>query len=150
MTAEGKVIIFVNDREKIKPVAAFLYRIIGQHAIAVLHGEMLQPERYSYIEKFRKNINVLLTTNVGARELDTAEVRNVINYYAATNRDNHIHRIGRNGRAGQSGIAYTLLTKEDEAFAKIILPTLTSDENKKQICEFYFITTLSITEAKKS
>uniref|UniRef100_A0AC35FK16 ATP-dependent RNA helicase n=1 Tax=Panagrolaimus sp. PS1159 TaxID=55785 RepID=A0AC35FK16_9BILA len=137
MMAEGKVIIFVNNREKIKPVAAFLYRTIGQHAIAVLHGEMLQPERYSNIEKFRKNINVLLTTNVGARGLDIAEVRNVINYDAANNRDIHIHRIGRTGRAGQSGIAYTLLTKEDEAFAKNILSTLTSDENRKQVCEFY-------------
>uniref|UniRef100_A0AC34F9P3 ATP-dependent RNA helicase n=1 Tax=Panagrolaimus sp. ES5 TaxID=591445 RepID=A0AC34F9P3_9BILA len=123
----------------IKPVAAFLYRTIGQSAIAVLHGDMLQPERYSNIEKFRKDINVLLTTNVGARGLDIAEVRNVINYDAANNRDIHIHRIGRTGRAGQSGFAYTLLTKEDEAFAKNILSTLTSDENRKQICEFYGI-----------
>uniref|UniRef100_A0A914YG04 ATP-dependent RNA helicase n=1 Tax=Panagrolaimus superbus TaxID=310955 RepID=A0A914YG04_9BILA len=139
MMSEGKVIIFVNNIEKIKPVAAFLYRTIGQSAISVLHGDMLQPERYSNIEKFRKDINVLLTTNVGARGLDIAEVRNVINYDAANNRDIHIHRIGRTGRAGQSGVAYTLLTKEDEAFAKNILSTLTSDENRKQICEFYGI-----------
>uniref|UniRef100_A0A914PXH0 ATP-dependent RNA helicase n=1 Tax=Panagrolaimus davidi TaxID=227884 RepID=A0A914PXH0_9BILA len=88
-----------------------------------------------------KNINVLLTTNVEARGLDIAEVRNVTNYDAANNRDFHIHRTGGTGRGGQSSIAHTHLTKEDEAFAKNVLSTLTSDENREQICEFYFSTT---------
>ena len=56
----------------------------------------------------------MIATNVASRGLDIPSIKTVINYDCAKDKDDHIHRVGRTGRAGdKSGVAYTLITKND-------------------------------------
>lgn len=54
---------------------------------------------------------------ISARGLDIPSIRTVVNYDVARDIDTHTHRIGRTGRAGEKGVAYTLLTTKDTSFA---------------------------------
>uniref|UniRef100_A0A7E4VNA5 ATP-dependent RNA helicase n=1 Tax=Panagrellus redivivus TaxID=6233 RepID=A0A7E4VNA5_PANRE len=134
MAREGKVIIFVNKIEKVKQVVEFL-RSITKIEIGELHGNMHQYDRTTSLQKFRDNVDVLVTTNVGSRGLDIVQVQHVVNYDAAGNVDTHIHRIGRTGRASESGTATTLLTKADNLFVKALLPSLKSDPEALRVFE---------------
>ena len=72
-------------------------------------------------ERFKKDeINILVASDVAARGLDVKGVSHVINFDVPWQPDDYIHRIGRTGRAGAKGIAYTLATREDsDAIAAI-------------------------------
>ena len=66
------------------------------------------------MNKFRNgNVRFLVATDVAARGLDISNLDFIINYDVAQNYDSHIHRIGRTARAGSSGFAFTLVSKED-------------------------------------
>lgn len=83
-----------------------------------LHGDLMQHERERVLRDFRANkFNVLVATDVAARGLDIKTVKNVVNFDVARDIDSHVHRIGRTGRAGEKGTAYTLITKKDDKFA---------------------------------
>lgn len=57
-------------------------------------------------------VNILIATNVASRGLDIPSIKTVINYDPSKDKEDHIHRIGRTGRAGdKDGVAYTLITK---------------------------------------
>lgn len=65
-----------------------------------------------------------VATDVAARGLDIPHIRTVINFDTARDIDTHTHRIGRTGRAGMQGTAYTLLTERDKEFAGHIVRNL--------------------------
>ena len=66
-----------------------------------MHGDMSQSERNEVINKFKKReMSVLVATDVAARGLDIPHIRTVINYDVARDIDTHTHRVGRTGRAG--------------------------------------------------
>ncbi|RWS16940.1 ATP-dependent RNA helicase DDX42-like protein, partial [Leptotrombidium deliense] len=65
----------------------------------------------------RKEVSILVATDVAARGLDIPHVKTVVNYDIARDIDTHTHRIGRTGRAGEKGTAYTLVTDKDKEFA---------------------------------
>ncbi|XP_059397501.1 ATP-dependent RNA helicase DDX42-like [Carassius carassius] len=65
----------------------------------------------------KKNLPVLVATDVAAQGLDIPSIRTVVNYDVARDIDTHTHRIGRTGHAGEKGLAYTLLTTKDTSFA---------------------------------
>ena len=69
------------------------------------------------IASFKKQeSNILVATDVAARGLDIPHIRMVINYDVALDIDTHTHRIGRTGRAGEHGVAITLVTEKDKEF----------------------------------
>ncbi len=75
---------------------------------------MEQPERIRELERFKSGeINILVASDVAARGLDIKGVSHVFNYDVPWQPDDYIHRIGRTGRAGATGIAITLATRED-------------------------------------
>ncbi|XP_067220812.1 ATP-dependent RNA helicase DDX42-like [Chanodichthys erythropterus] len=79
---------------------------------------MDQSERNKVIADFKKkNLPILVATDVAARGLDIPSIRTVVNYDVARDIDTHTHRIGRTGHAGEKGVAYTLLTTKDTSFA---------------------------------
>jgi ATP-dependent RNA helicase DDX42 len=92
---------------------------INGYSNVLLHGDMEQAERNRVISTFRGGkANILVATDVAARGLDIPAIRNVVNYDVARDIDTHVHRIGRTGRAGVKGNAYTLVDREkDRDFA---------------------------------
>jgi len=76
-----------------------------------LNGDLSQDARIRVLNRFKKNqVKVLVATDVAARGLDIEDISHVINYDLPYDVEYYVHRIGRTGRAGKSGIAITLLT----------------------------------------
>jgi superfamily II DNA/RNA helicase len=81
---------------------------------AALHGDKSQDERLKALEAFKAGeVDLLVCTDVAARGLDIKDVPAVFNYDVPFNAEDYVHRIGRTGRAGASGLAVTLVTDHD-------------------------------------
>jgi ATP-dependent RNA helicase RhlE len=106
------VIIFCRTKERADHVAALLRR--SNHSVAVLHSNRTQQEREHALEGFRKGrYEVLVATDIAARGLDITSVSHVINYDVPQHPEDYVHRIGRTGRAENTGDALTLMVAED-------------------------------------
>jgi superfamily II DNA/RNA helicase len=111
--ALAQVIVFTNTKIGAGRLARQLEKD-GLNANAI-HGDKSQQERLATLEAFKRGeIVVLVATDVAARGLDIVELPAVINYDLPYSPEDYIHRIGRTGRAGASGIALSLMTGEDE------------------------------------
>jgi superfamily II DNA/RNA helicase len=86
-----------------------------------IHGDMDQPARIAELQRFKDgDINILVCSDVAARGLDIKGVSHIFNFDTPWHPDDYIHRIGRTGRAGATGRAFTLVTDEDaEAIANV-------------------------------
>jgi ATP-dependent RNA helicase RhlE len=106
------VIIFCRTKHRADRIAALLKR--NNHAVAVLHSNRTQREREEALKGFRGGrYELLVATDIAARGLDIADVSHVINYDVPQHPEDYIHRIGRTGRAENSGDAFTLMVAED-------------------------------------
>ncbi|RNB79814.1 DEAD/DEAH box helicase [Brevibacillus nitrificans] len=86
-----------------------------------LHGDLSQAKREAVMKRFRESrIQFLVATDVAARGLDVEGVTHVFNYDIPEDVDSYIHRIGRTGRAGERGIAFTLVTPKDRPYLEMI------------------------------
>ena len=84
------------------------------HAAAALHGDMNQSQRNRTLSRMRSgNVRVLVATDVAARGIDVASITHVINYDLPNVAEDYVHRIGRTGRAGASGIAISFAAPDD-------------------------------------
>ena len=112
-------IIFCNRKTAVRELAKSLQRL--NYAAGEIHGDMEQSARIAELDRFKKgDINILVASDVAARGLDVKGVSHVFNFDAPWHPDDYIHRIGRTGRAGATGTAYTFATKDDaEAIAGI-------------------------------
>lgn len=82
--------------------------------VETIHGGLTQAKREFVMKAFKNNeIKFLVATDVAARGLDVEGVTHVFNYNLPDESENYVHRIGRTGRAGNIGVAYTILTKKD-------------------------------------
>ncbi|XP_052901438.1 ATP-dependent RNA helicase DDX42 isoform X2 [Anopheles moucheti] len=116
MLSEGSVLIFVTKKVDAEQVANNLR--LKENDVVLLHGDMDQSERNSVITRFkRRDVDIMVATDVAARGLDIPHIRTVINYDIARDIDTHTHRVGRTGRAGEKGTAYTLITDKDKEFS---------------------------------
>ncbi len=113
------VLVFCNMRSTVDEVAAGLVER-GVAALA-LHGELDQREREETLVRFaNRSATVLVASDVAARGLDIAELPAVVSYDLATDPDAHLHRIGRTGRAGRTGVALALVTPREMPRARAI------------------------------
>ncbi len=112
-------IIFANRKTTVRELASSLKR--SGFAAGEIHGDMEQPERLRELDRFKAGeINILVASDVAARGLDIKGVSHVFNFDVPWHPDDYVHRIGRTGRAGATGIATTLAAPEDaEAVAAI-------------------------------
>ncbi len=105
-------IIFCNRKRDIGAV----HKALEKHGMPVgsLHGDLDQSTRTKTLDGFRNgSIRLLVASDVAARGLDIPDVSHVFNFDVPTHAEDYIHRIGRTGRAGRHGSAYTLMTRED-------------------------------------
>lgn len=133
-------IVFCRTRRETQEVADKLIQD-GYNADS-LHGDLSQAQRDSVMEKFRKkNIQMLVATDVAARGLDVDNLTHVINHKLPDQIENYNHRSGRTGRAGNKGISVVLVSRKERGrlspierilkkkFIKSAVPT------GKEICE---------------
>jgi ATP-dependent RNA helicase DeaD len=105
-------IIFCNTKRKVDEVVSFLQ--INGYSAASLHGDMSQSQRDNVMLRFRnKSINILVATDVAARGIDIDNINVVFNYDIPKDDENYIHRIGRTGRAGKTGEAYSFVSEKE-------------------------------------
>jgi superfamily II DNA/RNA helicase len=112
-------LIFCNRKKDVDIVA----KSLAKHGFSVagLHGDMSQPARLDTLQRFKTGgVTYLVASDVAARGLDISGLPAVINYDVPTHPEDYIHRIGRTGRAGMSGHAYTLATPDDGEFIAAI------------------------------
>lgn len=111
--------VFLNRKRDIAALALWLKQ--QGFSAAALHGDMSQPERTRTLKAFKNNeIVLLICSDVAARGLDIQGVSHVFNYDVPMHSDDYVHRIGRTGRAGMSGRAWTLASPDDEKYIKAI------------------------------
>jgi superfamily II DNA/RNA helicase len=124
-------IVFCNRKTEVDIVAKSL-KSHGFDAAAI-HGDLDQSQRMKTLAAFRDgSLKILVASDVAARGLDIPAVSHVFNYDVPHHADDYVHRIGRTGRAGRSGITYMLVTPaDDKGFDKVVkLIGSTPDEEK--------------------
>ncbi|KAK1407762.1 hypothetical protein QVD17_39388 [Tagetes erecta] len=118
----SKIIIFCST----KKLCDQLTRSIGRNfGAAAIHGDKSQGERDWVLSQFRSGKSpILVATDVAARGLDIKDVRVVINYDFPNGVEDYVHRIGRTGRAGAKGVAYTFFSEQDWKHAADLIKVL--------------------------
>lgn len=105
-------VIFCNTKKDTNQVAESLH-FDGFNVLA-LHGDLEQRDRDQTLLRFaNKSASILVATDVAARGLDIDSLDLVINYHIARDSEVHVHRIGRTGRAGSTGLAYSLFSDKE-------------------------------------
>src|SRR3954469_20713327 len=108
----SQAFVFVNSKLGCARLARSLERE-GMKAVA-MHGDKSQDERLKALDAFKRGeVDLLVATDVAARGLDIKDVPAVFNFDVPYNAEDYIHRIGRTGRAGASGLAITLVSPGD-------------------------------------
>lgn len=103
-----KVLVFGETKFGVQRLADALNK--HGHSAEAIHGNKSQPQRQRALNKFRDNtVRVLVATDVAARGLDIPNVSHVINFDQPHTYDDYVHRIGRTGRGGAKGAAYTFV-----------------------------------------
>jgi superfamily II DNA/RNA helicase len=108
----SSALIFANRKTTVRE----LNKSLRQHGFrsGEIHGDMDQSSRTAELERFKSgDVNILVASDVAARGLDVKGVSHVFNFDTPWHPDDYVHRIGRTGRAGAKGRAFTLVTPED-------------------------------------
>ena len=106
-------IVFCNRKTTVRELAKSLQR--HRYRAGEIHGDMDQSNRIAELDRFKNgDINILVASDVAARGLDVKGVSHVFNFDAPWHPDDYVHRIGRTGRAGAKGRAFTLVTPSDD------------------------------------
>lgn len=115
-----KTLIFCSSRSTVELVQRNLRR--QGFKADMIHGKLSQNKRQFAIDQFNDGkLPLLVASAVAARGLQIGDVSHIINYDLSQDAEEYIHRIGRTARAGESGIAITLLTKKDyDSFNQIL------------------------------
>ena len=102
-------LVFCNTRKECQEVAEAL--TARNFSALAIHGDLEQRERDQVLARFaNKSVSILVATDVAARGIDIKELTAVINFELTRDPEIHIHRIGRTGRAGEEGLALSLVT----------------------------------------
>ncbi|KAL5618947.1 hypothetical protein FOVSG1_001169 [Fusarium oxysporum f. sp. vasinfectum] len=110
---DARTLIFVERQEKADDLLKEL--MIKGYPCMSIHGGKDQIDRDSTISDFKKGVvPILIATSVAARGLDVKQLKLVINYDAPNHLEDYVHRAGRTGRAGNTGVAVTFVTPEQE------------------------------------
>lgn len=107
-----QAIVFTQTKRHADQLVDILYD--QGHQASALHGDMNQRQRTHAINQMRQGkIRILVATDVAARGIDVQTISHVINFDLPTSTEDYVHRIGRTGRAGASGVAYSFAANKD-------------------------------------
>lgn len=117
--APEAALVFCNTRKETAALATALQR--EGHAADALHGDLDQREREEVLARFANgSLRVLIATDVAARGIDIAGLPMVLSAEIASDADQHVHRIGRTGRAGETGVAVAIVTPAEAHWRRSI------------------------------
>lgn len=113
------VLVFVRTRVATEQLAD---RVAARgFETAALHGEMNQAQREQTVDAFRKgDVDILVATDVAARGLDVERISHVVNYDVPYDTDSYVHRVGRTGRAGTTGVAILFVAPREMKMLRAI------------------------------
>ncbi|MDM8527154.1 DEAD/DEAH box helicase [Anaerolineales bacterium HSG24] len=134
-TATGRVLVFTRTKRRAHTLALDLakrgYRVIA------LQGNMRQSRRQQAIDGYRNGkYDILVATDIAARGIDVTEISHVINFDIPDTVDAYTHRIGRTGRAEQTGEAFTFAMPDDADMVRDIEKTLKTNLERRRLPDF--------------
>jgi len=132
---EGSYLVFSRTKHGADRIGRKLEKL--GHSIETIHGDRSQSQRTTALKRFSEGkARILVATDVAARGIDVSNIAHVVNYDLPNGSDDFVHRIGRTGRAGATGIATTFVTPLEKGDArklerelKIQFQWLESDKN---------------------
>jgi ATP-dependent RNA helicase RhlE len=130
-----RVLVFVATKYATEHVAEKLRR--AGIAAGALHGELSQGARTQALADFKASeLRVLVATDVAARGLDIVDLPVVVNYDLPRSTEDYVHRIGRTGRAGASGVAVSFVSADTDAHFRLIEKRHRLDVPREQVAGF--------------
>jgi len=131
----GSVLVFTRTKHRAERVAQQLKR--AGYRAASLQGDLSQYQRQAALDGFRDgSFQVLVATDIASRGIDVEDISHVINYDMPDCTDAYIHRIGRTGRVGKTGDAFTFVTGEDMAMVHSIEHLLNTPIQRRTLEDF--------------
>ncbi|TAF64977.1 MAG: DEAD/DEAH box helicase [Cytophagales bacterium] len=109
----SRMLAFCNTKQRVDD----LVEMLRQHQIPVegLHGDMSQAQRNMVMKRFKAGqLKLLVATDVAARGIDVNDIEAVFNYDLPFDPEYYVHRIGRTGRAGKNGVAYSFILRKEK------------------------------------
>lgn len=127
------VIVFVNTKKSCDMLAKYLHTI--GWSSATLHGGKTQDQREASLKHLRSGeVDILVATDLAGRGIDVANVSLVLNFDMSKTAEDYVHRIGRTGRAGKTGVAITFFGDEDTETYKAI--QMLAGQKRRQLTTF--------------
>ena len=106
-----RCIVFANTKHRCEEIWGYL--AADGHRVGLLTGDVAQKKRLSLLKQFTDgDLDILVATDVAARGLHISDVTHVFNYDLPDDREDYVHRIGRTGRAGESGVSISFACEE--------------------------------------
>jgi ATP-dependent RNA helicase RhlE len=135
--ATGRALIFTRTKHRARGLATDLGK--KGYRVSALQGNMTQNRRQNAIEGFRDGrYDILVATDVASRGIDVADIGHVINYDMPDTADAYTHRVGRTGRAKQTGEAFTLALPQDEGMVRRIEKVLGRPLERRRLLDFKY------------
>ncbi|XP_078176722.1 DEAD-box ATP-dependent RNA helicase 52C-like isoform X2 [Carex rostrata] len=123
-------LVFVQTKRGADLLERFLYQ--NGFPATSIHGDRSQREREQALSSFKRgSISIMIATDVASRGIDVPNVAHVINYDFPKNIDSYVHRIGRTGRAGKSGLATAFFDHTNQSMAKELADVM--EETKQEV-----------------
>ncbi len=118
-TIKGNVLIFRRTKFGVNKLEQTLLK--NGYKVDSIHGDKNQSDRQSALNKFKNGyVKILIATDVAARGIDINELDNVFNFDMPNVAETYVHRIGRTGRAGNMGKAYSMCSADEKSYIKTI------------------------------
>lgn len=136
-TSTDAVLVFTRTKHRAKQLGGKLAK--AGYRSTSLQGNLSQSQRQDAMNGFKSGkYQVLVATDIAARGIDVSNVSHVINYDMPSTPDTYIHRIGRTGRAENSGEAYTLITDEDRQMVRAIHGVMGMPVEQRTLTDFNY------------
>lgn len=147
--ATGRVLIFTRTKHRARNLAQKLAH--DGFRTAALQGNMSQNQRQKALDGFREGkYDVLVATDIAARGIDVSEISHVINYDMPDTVDAYTHRIGRTGRAQETGEAFTFSAPEDEGLIREIEKVLGAKIARQRLPGFDYSSSMPESPAQRT